>query len=87
MKFEDFEIGTRAFKIIEKVSADEFELIGTASTIELARELLQQLNAERNGCFFIRYPKWALKVEPGRVFKKKPPKQYYAAPRSSLSKY
>lgn len=71
MKLTDFEIGKRAFKIIQKVSKDEFKLIATAPTAEKARVKLEQIDAERNGCFFIQYPRWAIKREPSLVVNKR----------------
>ena len=66
MEFADFEIGNRSFKIIEKIAKDEFDLVDMTKTLRAARVVLRKINAERDGCFFIRYPKWALEKEPPR---------------------
>ena len=58
------------YKIIEKVSKSEFNLIDTAPTLEAAHILLRELDAALDGCFFIQYPKSVAEKEPGRVLTK-----------------
>ena len=66
-----FSVEKNRYKIIEKVSKSEFNLIETAPTLEAARIMLDDINTVRDGCFFIRYPKVACDAEPGIVVKKK----------------